>query len=129
MRILDFSDGFTSETEPSGGLVTAVGTYAAPTSVTAAGGVAAPGATATITMAFISGSGGNVDITANPQIAAGAFIGQILILVQSGANRVKLEDGTGLKMNGFHDMPVDSAIVFIWLGATPGWCELARKDA
>lgn len=93
------------------------GSTGAPTAVVAAAGVAAP--TADRTLAFISGSGGAVDLVANPQIAAGSVVGQeVTYRVPSGGNAVLFEDGNGLSMNGPANLGEDTfSITFNWDGA------------
>lgn len=92
------------------------GTRAAPTAITAAGGVT-PG-TAMRSIQFIKGSGGAVDITANPQIAVGTTVGQMMTLrVPTGEAGVFFEDGTGLSMNGPANLGVDTySLTFEWDG-------------
>lgn len=64
-------------------------------SITAAGGI-----TVTASHMHVSGDGGPVDITADPQIAAGTN-GQI-VLIEGGSdtNTVKLDNGNGLHLHG-----------------------------
>lgn len=76
---------------------------------------------------IMQGSGGPVDITANPQIVAGTVVGQLLRLYcVSNVNTVKLDDGTGLTMNGSYTMKNGSMIEFIWSGSV--WLEESRND-
>jgi hypothetical protein len=101
------------------------GSAGSPVSVTAVGGITPAGASDELI--FVSGSGGAVDITANPQIAAGTTPGQRLTLrAPDGANGVLLEDGDGLSMNGPADLGVDTtSISFEWDGSE--WCCYARE--
>jgi hypothetical protein len=63
--------------------------------ITAAGGITPSNA-----IMEVQGSGGAVDITANPQIAAGSP-GQLLIIEgESDTNTLTLEDGNGLHLHG-----------------------------
>lgn len=49
----------------------------------------------------VSGDGGAVDLTSDPQVAAGEFDGQPLLIVGGDdTNTVKLDDGTGLELVG-----------------------------
>lgn len=109
-----------------GGTGSAVsGSRASPTSITAAGGIT-PGAYLNQTM-FIQGSGGAIDITKNPQIAAGTTVGQKLLLIgRSDTNTVLLEDGTGLSLNGPHTMGADDTLYLVWDGTN--WVEFARRE-
>jgi hypothetical protein len=74
-------------------------TPSATQTITAAGGIT----TAMLALSHIIrvvGDGGAIDITANPQIAAGTD-GQIIELVGThDTNTVKFDDGTGLKLVG-----------------------------
>lgn len=64
--------------------------------ITAGGGI-----TPTQTYMRIQGSGGAVDITADPQIIAGTYDGQLLIIEgTSDTNTVKLDEGTGIHLRG-----------------------------
>lgn len=65
------------------------------TNITAGGGI-----TPVSTFMRIQGDGGAVDITANPQISAGAY-GQLLIVEgESDVNTVLLENGDGMRLRG-----------------------------
>lgn len=103
-----------------------VGTRGSPTSVTAAGGVSAP--TSARQVSFVQGnSAGETDITANPQIAAGTYVGQELVVVcRSDANTIKFEDGTGLSMQGPFVCGADSVISWLWDGTN--WLETSRRN-
>lgn len=67
---------------------------------------------------------GAVDMSANPQIAAGTRIGQRLsLLFTSDTDTVYLEDGTGLKLkNGNRRCIADTLIDFEWDGTN--WIEM-----
>jgi hypothetical protein len=97
----------------------------ATTNITAAGGI-----TATRAVMRIQGSGGAVDITANPQIAGGSD-GEILILIgQSNANTVKLDEGTGLQLSGgtSFTMGLNDTIQFVYDAVGGNWIELSRRN-
>lgn len=125
-RSLDFSDGFTSVGAPtSSALSTVTGTYASPVAVTAGAGITPGGYPSEIK--FIQGSGGAVDITVNPQIAAGTNVGDQLRLIGcSDTNTVKLDHGTGLTLNGSHTLGLDESIDLTWNGTS--WSETARRE-
>lgn len=126
MRILDFTDGFTSASAPDIDSIapTITGSRASPTSITALGGITASTGNE---IQFVQGSGGAVDITANPQISAGNFTGQSLTLVgRHDTNTVKLEDGTGLELNGACTLSAASVITLMWDGTK--WTEVNRND-
>lgn len=100
-------------------------TFGSPTSVTALGGIT-PAGKFDETL-FLKGSSGAVDISANPQIAAGTILGQRLTLVGcSDTDTLKLEHGTGLIMNGPCTLKAGSIIKLIWIGSN--WAEVARND-
>jgi hypothetical protein len=102
-----------------------VGSTGTPTAVTAVGGVSFSGA-AWNNIAFITGSGGAVTITANPQIAAATNVGQQLIIYgNSDTNTVTLSDGTGLNLNGPITLRNHSIIGLIWNGSV--WAEHFRR--
>lgn len=106
------------------------GTRAAPNSIVAGTGISLTtlfGATNKIKMlAFVQGSGGAVNISANPQIQAGTIIGQELTLIGChAANTVTLEHGDGLIMNGPYTLDAERMIVFTWDGTI--WVERNRQ--
>jgi len=77
--------------------------------------------------AFIEGSGGNVDVSANPQIEAGTLVGQRLLLVQAGTNAVRWEHGDGLSLNGPFEGLQDMTLELVWTGSL--WHEISRRHA
>ena len=102
------------------------GTNASPTAIVAGTGITSLNA-AMIQGYIIEGSGGAVNITANPQIEAGATVGQILIIQgTSNTNTVTFEDGDGLSLNGTFVANALSAIVLQWNGTH--WRELCRNN-
>lgn len=127
MRIVDFTDGFTNASAPSSlgvTLYSVSGTRASPNNIVAGTGITA---TTTNQIQFVQGSGGAVDITANPQISAGTTVGQLIQLVgRSNTNTLKLDHGTGLVMNGSCTLAEDSTIQFLWDGTN--WVEVSRND-
>ncbi len=126
-RVLDFNDSQSSATTPSplSGLVV-TGSEGSPSAITAVGGITVS-ATSGDEMIFIEGSGGAVNISANPQVSNGAFVGQALILVgRSDTNTITLEDGDGLSLNGTIELFLNSVIELIWSGSV--WLEKSRKE-
>jgi len=122
-RILNFFDGFTSNTTPSTPDVT--GSVASPTAITAAGGITPSGFSEE--MMYIAGSGGAIDITANPQIVAGTIDGQILKLYgTSDVNTVTLEDGNGLELRGSVLLGANDFIELQW--NLTSWAETSRNN-
>lgn len=127
MRILDFLDGFTSASAPTVGSIFVVsGTKASPNNITALAGITA--STDAFQLQFIQGSGGAVDVSANPQISAGTTTGQVLVLCgANNTNTVLLENGTGLILNGSYTMGSSSVLAVQWDGVS-SWVELFRND-
>lgn len=101
------------------------GTNAAPIAIVAGTGVTFSGS-AYFNIKFIEGSGGAVNISANPQVAAGSSVGQRLSLIsKSATNTVTLEDGDGLSLNGTWVGGLDSVIALVWNGSV--WMEESRR--
>lgn len=104
---------------------TVSGSTGSPISITAVGGISFSG-TNYNNITFIVGSGGAVDISASPQIAGATNVGQRLVLIgTSDTNTVKLEDGTGLSLNGVFIAANNSVIGLVWNGAV--WVEEFRR--
>jgi len=110
-----------------GGALLATGTRASPQNVVAGTGISFTGTDARQVW-FIQGNATGVnDITANPQIAAGATLGQELILIgRSNTNTVLLEDGNGLSLNGSYEMGEDSVLYLFWDSSV--WVETSRRE-
>jgi hypothetical protein len=109
------------------GALAGIGTHAAPTNITAAGGI--PGSGNNRSKRYIQGNGGPVDIIANPQVAAGLADGDELTLVGcSDTNTVLLENGTGLVLNGAYTMKDGSLIRLNWDAGQSLWLEEYRND-
>lgn len=107
-----------------GFLKSVTGSRASPSAIVAGTGIAFTGSSWLNTW-FVQGSGGAVDISANPQIAAGTTVGQRLLLHgRSDTNTVKLEHGTGvnLKNKGEVYLFADDTIEFQWDGTN--WTEI-----
>jgi hypothetical protein len=99
---------------------TVTGTRAAPISITAAGGITPLGVREEVI--FVQGAGGPIDITKNPQIAAGTGVGQRLTLIGcSDTNSLLTQDGNGLAQNGDFYLYANASIHFIWDGTV--WAE------
>lgn len=100
----------------SGASVT--GSTGTPSDITAAGGIAFTGS-APINVWFVQGDGGPQTIVANPQIAAGTVVGQILFLILVDDTKgLTFANGTGIKLNG-DVLVMDSEQIpkmFIWDG-------------
>jgi len=108
-------------------VINTTGTPAAPTSVTAAGGVLFTG-TSLINKKFIKSDSGAVVVSANPQIAAGTIIGSELILIfKSATDTLEFTDGTGLKLKdgASYVSDLDSRLGLTWDGTQ--WAEDYRS--
>jgi len=101
------------------------GSTGTPQSITAAGGIAFTGSSYN-NIWFIKGNGGAVTVTADPQIAAGTNVGQVLRLVgEDNTDTVTLSDGTGLSLNGAWVGAKDSILNLVWDGTN--WVEMNRR--
>jgi hypothetical protein len=70
---------------------------------------------------------GPTEVTANPQVAPGSFIGQELILLgSSDANMVVLHNGDGLALNGICALGRSASLYLVWNGSR--WVEVLRND-
>lgn len=127
MRILNFNDTFSSAVEPTASpLVKVTGSYASPSLITVGGFTPAGRA---IEKAYIKGSGGPIDVTANPQVAAGTNDGDELEFeCVDNTNSVKWDNGTGLALNGDYTMVKDSVLKLRWNAGASKWTEVSRND-
>ena len=99
------------------------GTRASPTAITTSGITAGSGF---VQIQFVEGSGGPINITADPQITAGTNIGETMTLVgRNDTNTLTLDDGTGLSLNGVMVLSADSIITLLWDGTN--WNETSRR--
>lgn len=77
---------------------------------------------------FVTGRSthGGEAVTANPQIAAGTVIGEMLKLTGNNDTDYPIfQDGTGLKLNGPWPGMADAQLLLSWDGAA--WAEEARR--
>jgi len=75
---------------------------------------------------FVEGSGGPVNVTANPQVEGHNFIGAMLTIVgKSDVNTLTLEDGNGLKLNGAAVLGENDVLRLLWRGDV--WVERRRS--
>lgn len=99
-----------------GGGFVVYGTAGAGLAVSAAGGVSI-NPTDQRQLRFLGSTGGIVNVTANPQIAAGGIIGQELLIVgTSDTDYIILQDGTGLSLNGPISLQNNVATLLFWNG-------------
>lgn len=112
----------------TGGGVTVTGTAASPTLIIAGTGVVFAGSDMFNT-AYISGNGGAVTVSANPQITAGTVTGQRLrLIVPAGGNQITLADGTGLSLDGGTWIGAAGSSLDLEWNATV-WFETGRRTA
>jgi hypothetical protein len=108
-----------------GGALLVTGSRASPSNITAAGGIAFTGPDSR-QLWFVQGDSADIDVTANPQIAAGSTVGQELVLVgRNDTQSLKLEDGTGLSLRGEIYLIADSVLSLFWDGTN--WVETSRS--
>ncbi len=115
---------------PKGGLELKGTFIGRPSSTTSTAITAGGGVTVTNTVMRISGSGGAVDITANPQVVAG-IDGQVVMLIgTSDTNTVKFDDATGLQLAGAvsFTMGIGDTLTLMYDGTNSVWSELGRSD-
>ena len=91
------------------------------TAITAAGGI-----TVTKAIMRVAGDGGAIDITANPQIAAGTNGQVVIIQGTSDANTVKLDDGNGLALSASITLAAQDNITLIYDSGDSEWIETSR---
>lgn len=105
-------------------LDTVTGSRSVPQSIVAGTGIAFTGSNPR-NLWFIKGTGG-VTVTKNPQIAVGNILGQRLTLFgTSDTDFVKIQDGTGLDLNGTWIGGNGSRLVLSWDGSL--WSEESRR--
>jgi hypothetical protein len=113
---------------PAAGLEVAGRVALTPSAVTNI--IAANGITVTRAVMRIQGSGGAVNITANPQIASGAD-GEVIILIgQSNANTVRVNDGTGVQLAGgvSFTMGQYDTLQLVYEAGSGNWIEVGRSN-
>jgi hypothetical protein len=104
------------------------GTYALPQSIIAGTGIAFTGKQPS-NIWFVKGSGGAVTVTANPQIAAPAYIGQMLRVFGCHATQtVKLSHGTGLSLLDADVILGDRDSILFLATDTSTWSEVERSS-
>lgn len=100
-------------------------TFVAPTAIVAAGGITPSGSP--MELMYVAGAGG-VDVSANPQIVAGANTGDVLELIGThDTNYVLLEDGTGLALKGACLLNAGQILGLRWDAASSLWRERYRS--
>jgi hypothetical protein len=101
------------------------GSTGSPNAITASGGISVLGLSREYQ--FVESNGGAVTVTANPQIDAGDWVGQELILQGvSDTNTLSIADGNGLSLNGGCVLKASSRIYLVWDGTA--WGEVSRND-
>lgn len=103
------------------------GTYAAPEAIVAGTGISASADQRQLR--YIEGSGGAVDVSVNPQIAAGTIDGQEMRLTGTDdTNTVLLEHGNGLILNGSWIGRAGSVLDLFWSAGAAAWIETGRNS-
>lgn len=122
----DGSGGASFQDAAGGGALVVSGTRSSPNLITAAGGVTSPNETRNLMR--VSGSGGPVTVTANPQISVGTTDGLELILEGCDAtNTLTLSNGNGLEQNGPVTLGLGDKIAYIWDAGASVWSETWRS--
>ncbi len=122
---VDAKGRLTAASSGTGSAPAITGSRGSPTLITAVGGISFSG-TNYSNIAFIAGDSAPIDVTASPQIVAATNVGQRLLLISRDAtNTVKLDDGTGLSLNGSWVGGLDSQLELVWDGSV--WNEVARR--
>lgn len=104
-----------------------VSSFASPTSVTAGGGIPFSSTSGT-TVLYAKSNSGAVDISANPQIAAGTVDGQILeIVFTSDTDTLLIEDGTGVDAPGDFLSEAKRKVQYRWDAGRSVWSENWRR--
>jgi hypothetical protein len=82
------------------------------------------------TVMKVQGSGGPVDISANPQISVGVDGQYLIIKGSSNTNTVKLEDGAGLTLEGGIPFVLGDrdTITLIYDASSSTWLETSRSN-
>lgn len=107
-----------------GGGSDVTGTYAAPSLISAAVGVAI--SDTPNEFIFIKGNGGAIDITAIPQIPAATTEGSMLtIMGTSATDTVRFDTGDGLSINGPYILGLNESITLIFVGGL--WQDIATN--
>lgn len=110
-----------------GGELAVTGSKGTPQVIVAGTGIAYVDGGNARQMWFIEGSGGTVDVTANPQVAAAGTVGRELVLSgTSNANAVYFENGNGLKLNGPCMLGQDDNLGLVFDGSD--WVEMFRSN-
>lgn len=108
-----------------GGEFTVSGTRASPNAIVAGTGISSSMiGTDMLRIVFIEGSGGHVDISANPQIAAGSIGKQLVLIGRNDDQTVQFDDGNGMSLNGPAVLGADSMLGVFYDGTN--WTESFR---
>ena len=115
-----------TEIGAGGGVLSPTGSFAAPSTVTAAGGISWTSTSGDRQVFYVIGdTTTGTDVTANPQSTNGTTLGQELIVWNTDPTRlVKLQNGTGLELPGDWE---GTMLHLIWNGTATGWSELYRR--
>lgn len=75
---------------------------------------------------YVASPGGAQTMTADPQISAGTFVGQeVLLIGTSDVDVPKFTHGNGLNLNGSVELSAGQVCLLFWNGSE--WAESARR--
>lgn len=95
-------------------IYTVVGSSASPVLIDPTVGVPFS-STTQFTTIYVAGSGGAVNVSANPRIAPGSFVGQNLSLIStSNTNTVTIDTGNGIDSNGPFIGNASNTVGYFW---------------
>lgn len=117
------------ESQLGGGALVATGSPAAPSTITAAGGISYTTSDGERQIKYLVGdTSTGTDITANPQVAAStstSFNLELYLYGTSDTNTVQFDDGNGLSLPGSRTLYNRSVLGLLWNGTL--WTELFYK--
>lgn len=77
---------------------------------------------------LIQGNAGNIDITADPQVANGSHGQMITFIGQHDTNTVHFDTGTGLKLNGSMTLGLGDVLTLLYDSGLSLWVEVSRSN-
>jgi len=104
------------------------GSFGTPNDIVAGTGIVFDG-NGNTEIQYIQGSGGAVNISANPQISAGTNdCDELKLIGASDANTVQIDDGDGVVLVGFlPPLGAGDSISFVWDDDNSLWREVSRN--
>jgi len=124
-QVLTWTSGNPTWQPSSSAAPSVSGSIGAPLSITSGAGVSFSGSNVS-NIKFLKSNGGTVNVTANPQIQAGSFVGQNLDLYfTSDTDILILEDGDGLDLPAVFVSANKRFLSLWWTGST--WSQKYRR--